>query len=154
MTNAEFNEKIIGTPKTLREWIAELDLHLVTLSSDAVEPFNVYAAKVTDEQGKERNVYIEPLDFHERSITKETEGMYLDATFETGGYGMITLKETADSFAARREKVKALRKAIVNAKFELARLAGMSDAAESSIDEVCRRMPEIAKRLYIDGDVL
>lgn len=154
MTNAEFNKKIIGTPKTLREWIAELDLHLVTLSSDEVEPFDVYAAKVTDEQGKERIEYIEPLDFHERNITKETEEMYLDATFETSGFGMTTLIETIESFEKRDKKAEELEMIIVRAKFELARLAGMSEAADCSIGEVCRRMPEIAKRLYIKDDVL
>ena len=78
--------------------------------------------------------YIVVSDYRGRSLTAESEEMYLDAEFELDGMGGYSLEETAASFSARHEKARALRKAIIRAKFELARLAGMSDAADSSID--------------------
>nr|DAF03542.1 MAG TPA: hypothetical protein [Caudoviricetes sp.] len=150
MTHAELETRI-GETKTLREWIAELDLRPTTLNAETTDETYAYVVCTEDRTYHE---YIVVSDYRGRSLTAESEEMYLDAEFELDGMGGYSLEETAASFSARHEKARALRKAIIRAKFELARLAGMSDAVDSSIDEVCRRMPEIADRLYIDGEVL
>lgn len=142
MTHAELETRI-GETKTLRKWIAELDLHPTTLNAGTTDETYAYAVCTEDRTYQE---YIVVSDYRGRSLTAESEEMYLDAEFELDGMGGYSLEETAASFSARHEKARALRKAIIRAKFELARLAGMSDAADSSIDTVAEALKSLRKR--------
>ena len=123
MTHAELETRI-GETKTLREWIAELDLRPTTLNAETTDETYAYVVCTEDRTYQE---YIVASDYRGRSLTAESEEMYLDAEFELDGMGGYSLEETVASFSARHEKARALRKAIIRAKFELARLAGLSD---------------------------
>lgn len=94
MTHAKLETRI-GETKTLREWIAELDLHPTTLNAGTTDETYAYAVCTEDRTYQE---YIVVSDYRGRSLTAESEEMYLDAEFELDGMGGYSLEETAASF--------------------------------------------------------
>lgn len=111
MTHAELETRI-GETKTLREWIAELDLHPTTLNAGTTDETYAYAVCTEDRTYQE---YIVVSDYRGRSLTAESEEMYLDAEFELDGMGGYSLEETAEFFgvsviATVAEALKSLRK--------------------------------------------